>query len=220
MSRSTRSTTSRSRAVRCIVAASLLASTLLFAGSPATAGGPVHQRCTKGDVTALAVAGPHVAKAYFGGSQSRHGQIWPRCQFRLYDDNDTGAGPDNPEIPHVFTVNDYFLAGIFLFDNRPVRERKAAIADFAKVGIRFYFGPSNLPDAELREVPLRRVCCGYVVLAGPDPIPDFGGLNLWIHHYAIFEPGSLDAGTYRWRAVVDDLSETTVDYGSVTILAK
>lgn len=214
-----RSTMSHSRVTRCFVAASLLAATLL-SSSPAAAGGPVDQRCTKGDVTALAKAGPHVAKAYFGGSHSRHAMTWPRCQFRLYDDNDTGPAPDNPEIPHVFTVNDYFLAGLFLFDNRPARERAAAIADFATVDIHFYFGPSHLSDAALPEIPLSRTCCGYVVLAGPDPIPDFGGRNLWMHHYTIFKPGSLAAGTYRWRSVISDPTETSVYYGSVTILAE
>jgi hypothetical protein len=203
----------RSLSVRWVVAASMLASTFLVAASPAHAAGPRHERCTKGDVAMLAVAGPHIAKAYFSGSRSRLAETWPRCQFRLYDDNDAEDAPDNPEIPHVFSVNDYFLAGLFLFDNRPVRERAAAIADFEQVVIRFYFGPGN-PGAKLREVPLKRVCCGYIVL------PEFGGLNLWVHHYAIFEPGKLAPGTYRWRAVVNDFGEITISHGAVTIVAR
>jgi hypothetical protein len=206
------SAASRSVVLRCVVAALLVAMSGLLA-APSTEAAAPGQECTRGDAQAVAEAGPHFAKAFFEGSPSAAAETWARCQFRLYDDNDPLEDPDNPEIPHVFTVNDFFLAGIFYFEGiDPGQHRADAIASLDVAASRFYFGPSTTPDADLPQVPLTRTGYRDAVL------PLFDGHNIWVHDYAIFEPGELAPGEYRWRAEVGFPGDISVYFGAVTIL--
>lgn len=194
---------------RCVVAALLMAGVGL-AAAPSTAVADPGRTCSGGDARALAQAGPHFARKFLESSSSAAAGIWVSCQFRLYDDNEPEDDPDNPEIPHVFTVNDFFLAGIFYFEDvGRDQHRNAAISVLGSHVSRFYFGPSSTPDAQLPQIQLTRTGYRGAVL------PLVGGHVVWIHDYVIFEPGSLAPGDYHWRAELD----TSVYFGAVTIVA-
>ena len=120
-------------------------------------------RCTASDVQRLA---HHifdvVTLAWTDDGSAEEAQadhLFEDCQFRLYDDNDPEDNPDNPEIPHVFSEDDYFLAGISAgYTYAELEElgftRAEAIAEMNKFTDRFFWGPATATDAELEEIKL------------------------------------------------------------------
>jgi len=164
--------------------------------APVTASGPARDRCTFAEIQRFVHAGFEVARLSFnhpdaspGAAQADH--IWDDCQFRFYDNNDE----DNPEVPHVFSEDDYFLAGVFIFyfheDLSGEFDRADAIADMAKSTDRFFWGPSTATDSELQEM---------AITYGPykDGLLPLGPA-VGAHWYIIFPPGSQEPGEYRWR---------------------
>lgn len=116
------------------------------------------------------------------------------CQFRLYDDND-GDTPDSPEVPHTFSSDEWFVAGVLTWltkdDLKSNRQtKKQGIAEMDGIVDRLFLGEANGP---LAEVPI--TATGYRTVHDPE--------YRWLiikHHYHVFEPGSLSPGTYEWRA--------------------
>jgi hypothetical protein len=187
---------------------------VVSAASPATAG---TDRCTQGDVQGIAQAGFQGASLNIGrGSTAGLGGTWAECQFRLFDDNEDP--PDTPEIPHVFTDDDYILGGIYEFEDygyldRPDYDRAAAIEYVKSVVTTMYWGTADTPDANLAQIELSE-----------SPFRDtvFAGFAHFVGHqrYHIFEPGDLEPGEYKWRLEHDDpVLGSFVARGSVIILA-
>ena len=165
-------------------------------------------RCTKGDVQRLANAGPIAGLHSREGLETGPAGTWENCQFRLYDDTTT----------HVFSDEDYFLAGIFFFlsydeFDRLGIDRAGAIALLEGFIPRFFWGPAGTPDADLEEIALTSTSFRDTRIA-----PELGGHVVYNHNYTIFEPGSLQPGDYvfRWDQH-DDEGDFTVR-GSVTIV--
>jgi hypothetical protein len=177
-------------------------------------------RCTRGDVEGLTSAGFQGAKhALVQGLTVGSGDAWSNCQFRLYDDNDDpndsffGPMVDNPEVPHIYTDEDYFLAGIFHWateDDLEVLDisRNEAISVLKIFEDRFFWGPKG---SELEEIPLTHT--------------NYRSLNSifgWLvvnHRYHIFEPGSLAVGEYEWRwETWDPFQGPFVAHGDVNII--
>lgn len=157
-----------------------------------------NEHCTAGDVQGIAHAGFQGAQQnLFNGRTTGLGGSWADCQFRLYDDNDAEENPDNPEVPHIFTDMDYFLAGIAQFDfydsfDRPDYDRDAAIEFLSsEVVDRVFWGPAAKSDADLEEIELTST--NY-----RDAVLDFGHVVGNIRYHT-FEPGSLAPGEYKWR---------------------
>jgi hypothetical protein len=171
--------------------------------------------CTRGDVQALANAAASIARKHFNGLNG-HSDPWPDCQFRLYDDNDDENSPDAPEIPHVFTDQDYILAGVLAFEffeflDPPDYGHAAAVAFIDTFQPRLFFGSVSTPDADLAEVPLSAT----PHKGGALPL----GNAIIIHHYAIFAPGSLTPGTYKFRTEFSDsIFGDSTAYGVITIV--
>ena len=176
-------------------------------------------RCTASDVQRLA---HHifdvVTLAWTDDGSAEEAQadhLFEDCQFRLYDDNDPEDNPDNPEIPHVFSEDDYFLAGISAgYTYAELEElgftRAEAIAEMNKFTDRFFWGPATATDAELEEIEL----------ASTPYLDAFLGDDLIVgnHIYVLFKANKLDPGDYKWRWEVSFPGEGTgVTYGAVTI---
>jgi hypothetical protein len=185
------------RRALAIIAAFLLLS------APA-AGSATDYQCTKGDIESLIHAGPQAVKLHlFMDKTQGPGGAWKECQFRLYDDNDDEASPDDPEVPHIFSANDWFLGGVLFFLTRDEWEsmgldRDGAI-DWLEQGSDQLFWAKkgeSLTEVSLEETSYRNA------------VPDSSfGLLVVKHRYHLFEAGSLQPGTYEWRWVLSHPSE-------------
>jgi hypothetical protein len=191
------------------LAALLLAGLMSVAGTPAAAA--TSERCGAGLAHRFAQNGWDGARQYlFQGSTEGLGGAWAYCQFRLYDDNDDEASPDAPEIPHVFSVDDWFVAGILFY---VTRDELAQLGFDRRQGIdyltpslnRFAFGRSGQP---LVDVPLQQTRFVDTVIN-----PELGEL-LVTQHYHVFRAGSLLPGTYEWRWEVQFPGEAEPFVGS------
>ena len=201
-----------------ILCALILMTAVLTVGvdTPATA---ATKPCSRGDAEAMARSGIQFGGRYLGGqphgAPAASAHRWEDCQFRLYDDNDQ----DDPEVPHIFSDQDTFLAGIFYFlfdfeiDEFFGGDRKLAIADLESVSERFFFGPATLPDESLPEVPLTQTSYRGAQL------PTIGGQLVYTHLYATFPAGSLVAGKYKYRFEQEYAGELFVARGVVTIVS-
>jgi hypothetical protein len=172
--------------------------------------------CSQGDALALATAGFQGASLNLGkGSTAGLGGAWADCQFRLFDDNEDP--PDSPEVPHVFSDQDYILGGIYIFEDysfldRPEYDRAAAIDYVNSVSSTFFWGSASTPDEDLAELVLDRSAFRDTVFAGSAHL-------VGQQRYHIFEPGDLAPGEYRWRLEYDDpIFGSFVAHGSVIIL--
>jgi hypothetical protein len=155
--------------------------------APASAGAAYS--CGRADINRLIRApGPGVTPT------PKFEKAWANCQFRLYDDND-GETPDAPEIPHVFSSNEPFLAGNLAW---LTRDELKSMGLSLEAGIRFlkaaedrlFWGRSGGP---LAEVPL--VHTRYRVVHDTEG----DGWLVINQRYFVFERGSLSPGTYKWR---------------------
>lgn len=179
-----------------LTALATMAMTLAFGVSTAVSA-PAH--CTRGDVQAIAQAGPQFGTRVLGvqphGESAASTRKWVDCQFRLYDDNDE----NDPEVPHVFSEDDWIVGGVapFIFYSEfPLvgGSRRSATAYMDTWTTRFYFGPASLADAELPEVSLTETSYADA------QFPALGDRVVWKQVYVIFPAGSLAPGTYRFRS--------------------
>lgn len=182
-----------------------------------TAAADPEQPCGMGDVQAIAKSG--IQAAINSDKGVGRGDPWQHCQLRLYDDNDDLLDPffgemvDNPEVPHYFTDEEYFLAGIFQFvPTEVVRSfgHNELVQFFDEdVVDEFYWGPEG---SDLVEFPLTH--SSYRTWNSL-----FFGLVMGNHRYYIFEPGSLTPGTYEWRwETFDPFFGAFVAHGTVIIV--
>lgn len=208
------------RLVNGLAIAALLGAAGMGTGTVAGASPPSgSERCTATDSWFMAHAGFEVA--YFAASDSAAtprlnalaDHIWEDCQFRLYDDNDEENDADNPEIPHVFSEDDYFLGGIlyvyFHVELGPAFTRAEALAEMKTATDRFFWSPATVPDGSLDEIPVitGRYRDGLLPL----------GRAVGNHRYIIFPPGSHAPGEYNWRWEHSFPDGMTISRGSVTI---
>jgi hypothetical protein len=213
---------SRSRALAALTAA-LLTGLLTAGSSPAAAN--ADDVCTASLVHRFANNGPQGAREYFVDESTEGlGAAWAYCQFRLYDDNDEEASPDAPEVPHVFSEDDWFLGGILIWLERRDLEvlgfnHQEGIEFLKEIEERFYFGRQG---SRLVEMPLRQSRYQDVVID-----PSLGPL-LINQRYHIFPAESLSPGMYEWRYVqtwpeefnilFPDAPLTFVTHGAVRII--
>jgi hypothetical protein len=136
------------------------------------------------------------------------------CQFRLYDDND-GETPDSPEVPHTFSDDEWFMAGVLTWMTKEDLKdegltKKQGSDTINNVVDRLFLGESGGP---LVEVPLESTEIRTV----HDPEYKWLIIN---QHYAVFPPGSLAPGTYSWRAELGafgDTDETSIIHGVLIV---
>lgn len=164
----------------------VVAMTAIMLGVVVAPAGAADEICTSGDVQRMVGA---MQQAFGTGSEAAE-----RCQFRLYDGNDDV--PDAPEVPHVFTDQDWVLAGILQWSPRDVLDefglKRADGVDYLTNDVvdRFFWGPKG---ETLDEIPLTHTNYRGFVFA------DGGGRLVGNHRYHVFAPGSLDPGEYEWR---------------------
>jgi hypothetical protein len=195
--------------LRKLLAVSLVAAALVV---PSTVSSATNDGCTRGDVQALTVATPqHFNHAFGRGITGGVNGAALNCQFRLYDDNDE----DNPEVPHVFTDEDWFLAGVLQWVTRDDLDffdvsRAEGIEFLESVEDRFFWGPEG---TILVEIPLTQTAYRN------DSDMNFLGWMVLNQRYHIFEPGSVSPGVYEWRwETVNPFDPLFVAQGKVQIV--
>ena len=164
---------------RSIIALAMTAMMMGVVVAPAGAGDQV---CTQGDVARMIDAMPQAFATQSAAADD--------CQFRLYD-----------ESLHVYSENDWFLAGILEWSPRDVLDelglKRADGVDYLTNNVvdTFFLGPKG---GTLEEIPLTHTNYRGTVF------DDGGGRLVMNHRYHIFSPGSLEPGEYEWKSVYDD----------------
>lgn len=201
------------RIISPTLSATLLA--LLLAAPVGAAGDGSTSICTKGDVQSIASGTIPVAIQSDRGGDLGSAGAWS-CQFRLYDGNDEDE--DNPEVPHVFSADDWFLGGIFQWLSRAEMEalgfgRAEAVASLDSIQDHLFWRERG---GEWAELPLTQTSRRSV-------LAPWGEVLTVVHHrYHIFAAGSLEPGVYEWRWENYDLLYDPPDftaYGEVHIVA-
>lgn len=188
-----RVTISRSAQTGSLVSLAVAALLALVVAAPA--GATAQPACRKADVQSVASGTIAVAKQSFRGGELGSAGAWS-CQFRLYDDNDE----NDPEVPHVFTADDWFLGGIFEWVSGSEMEtlgfdHAAAVAYLDSIQERLFWREQG---AEWVELPLSQTSRRSVLAPWGEV------LSVVQHRYHIFAAGSLEPGVYEWRWEVDD----------------
>ena len=193
-----------------------ISSTVSAAAAPSPA---TDDRCSASDVQRLA---HHIfdvvtlAWTESGSAEEAEADhLFEDCQFRLYDDNDPEETPDNPEIPHVFAEDEYFLGGIsHWFTPADLEEygftRAEAIAEMKKATDKFFWGPATAADPQLKQIKVATTPYLDAFLGEGNPM-------VGNHRYVLFKANRLDPGDYKWRWERTEEGETHIFHGAVTI---
>lgn len=177
----------------------VLAITAMMMGVVVAPAGAGDQVCTKGDVQRMVAAMPQAFATQSAAAAD--------CQFRLYD----------VASPHVFSENDWILAGILQWSPRDVLDelglKRADGVDYLTnfVVDSLFWGPKGGP--------LEEISLTHTNYRG-NVFDDAGGRLVINHRYHIFSPGSLDEGEYEWKWVYDDslFGDHFETYGEVHIV--
>ena len=108
-------------------------------------GGEVGYKCKKADIErVINEAAPRTKQ------DPKLQKSFDNCQFRFYDDNDGELSPDLPEIPHVFSEDEWFLGGVLYWLTRDDLEtmnlnRKQGKEYLAQAEDRLFWGPAAEP---------------------------------------------------------------------------
>jgi hypothetical protein len=146
-----------------------------------------NEGCTEGNVKGFANGTIAVAKQSQPGRQENGtAGAWSNCQFRFYDDTTT----------HVFTDEEYFLGGIFIWiTDDEIEEfgltRKEAVSDLDSIQDRLFW---RAVGEAWTELPITKSTVRGV------NAPLFGDVfHVMDHRYHIFAPGSEAPGMYQWK---------------------